>query len=1165
MMMNAPDTPLQVQMLLDGNAAAARVAYAFSDVAAIYPITPSSPMAESCDDWSAQGRKNLFGQPVRVAEMQSEAGAAGALHGCLSAGALTTTFTASQGLLLMLPDMCKMAGELLPAVFHVSARSLSYHALSIFGDHSDVMAVRSSGFALLCSGSVQEAADLAVVAHLAALESSVPFLHFFDGFRTSHEIQRVDALTDEALARLCPWEKVAEFRARALDPTHPRQQGTAQNPDLYFQGREASNSYYLALPGIVQRCMDQVAALTGRAYHLVDYVGAPDAARVVVVLGSAGETLAETARRLNEAGEKVGVLRVRLYRPLDAQALSDALPETVRRVAVLDRTRESGAVGEPLYLDVVTALHQQGRADVSVVGGRYGLGSKDFTPAMAKAVFDMLRDGPRHGFTVGIEDDVTHLSLPVGPPFAVEDPRNVACKLYGLGSDGTVGANKSAIKLIGTNTPLNVQAYFSYDSKKSGGLTVSHLRFGPAPIHSPYLIDRADVVACHQPSFLGRYPLADSLREGGAFLLNCPWSPQTVGEHLPASLKRTLFAKKARLYVLDATRVAEEAGLPGRVGTVMQAAFFRILQVIPYDEVLRLVSGTVRENYARKGESVVQANLRAIENAAGAIEQVEIPPEWATAAEEAPTSPISPENEYVTNFIRPVLAQKGDSLPVSAMDPRGYVPTDTARYEKRGIATRMPAWVLERCIQCGLCSLVCPHGCIRPFYPEENAPLPEGFAVKKATGREFADHGYRIQVSPLDCTGCGNCAAICPAKGKALIMENAEVMLPQQALWDFAQTLPLPRPERKDTVRGSQVFKPLFAFSGACAGCGETPYIKLITQLFGSRMLIANATGCSSIYGGSAPTCPYAVDADGHGPAWANSLFEDNAEFGYGMYLAVEQRRARLADTVRALRDAVDGELRAACEDWLNHMSSAEEAQRAGERLCTLCEGRLEPEAAQVLRDKELLEKKSIWMVGGDGWAYDIGYGGLDHVLASGADVNVLVLDTEVYSNTGGQASKATPAGAVARFAAQGKATGKKDLGRMALTYGNVYVAQVSMGADPNQLVKAVTEAESYPGPSLIIAYAPCIAHGVDMSRTQEEEKKAVSVGYFTLYRYHPATGEMHVDSRVTDSDFEGFLLGEGRYASLHRADPTRADALFSACQDRANASRAAVERLSGK
>ncbi len=1141
----------------DGNAAAARVAYAFSEVAAIYPITPSTPMAELCDEWAAQGRQNLFGQPVRVVEMQSEAGAAGALHGAMSAGALATTFTASQGLLLMLPNMCKLSGELLPAVFHVSARALSYHALSIFGDHSDVMAVRSAGFAMLCSDSVQMAHDMALVAHLAAIRSSVPFLHFFDGFRTSHEIQKITVLEEDELRALCPFEAVDHFRKRGMNPNHPHQQGTAQNPDIYFQNREAQNRFYRDVPGIVAECMAQVSRVTGRALRLFTYEGAQDAERVIVMMGSGGETAAVTAAKLNAAGEKTGVVHVHLYRPFDAAAFAAALPDPVRRIAVLDRTKESGALGEPLYLDVVSALKQTGRADIEVVGGRYGLASKEFTPMQARAVFDMLKDQPRHGFTVGIVDDVTGTSLPEAPYFKAEAPGTVRCKFYGLGSDGTVGANKNTIRIIAEATDQHVQAYFAYDSRKSGGLTVSHLRFGREEIRSPYMIHRADFVACHHPAFVKTVSMADSLREGGTFLLNCPWAADELAERLPPQMRRMLALRRAKMYLIDANAIAGEAGLGGRINTVMQAAFFRLTEVIDPARAEALMQDAIRKAYGRKGEGVVQQNLHALALAAEGLREVPVPAAWA----DAEIAEAEEDHSYEAQFIRPVLHQQGDSLPVSMMNPSGHVPTGTSKYEKRGVATRVPMWIIERCIQCNQCAMVCPHACIRPFYPAEDAALPAGFDTKKATGREFAGRRYRIQVSPMDCTGCGNCVEICPAKGKALELRPAAEMLPQQALWEAAVALPEMTGIDASTVKGSQAMKPLFEFSGACAGCGETPYIKLVTQLFGDRMLIANATGCSSIYGGSAPTCPYTVNSKGQGPAWGSSLFEDNAEFGCGMQLAMRQRRARLAEQVRALMEDVNVQGKVLCQRWLDAMDEGAASRGAGEALAAHLRGMEGDLARDILDNEDLLTKPSVWLIGGDGWAYDIGFGGVDHVLASGEDVNILVLDTEVYSNTGGQASKATPAGAVARFATAGKAHGKKDLGAMAMTYPDVYVAQVSMGADMQQLLTALHEAEGWHGPSLIIAYAPCIAHGVDLRHTQYLMKEAVTSGYWPLYRRHPARGTVEVDSAEPQGDgaFRAFLTGQGRFDILRRQDPVRAAALMAECERQAKARRVAL------
>ena len=1118
-------------MTIDGNTAASHVAYAFSDVAAIYPITPSSPMAEVADDWAANGRKNLFGQEVRIAEMQSEGGAAGAVHGSLKAGALTTTFTASQGLLLMIPNMYKISGELLPGVFHVSARALAAHALSIFGDHSDVMSCRQTGFAMLASASVQEVMDLALVSHLSAIKGSVPFLHFFDGFRTSHEVQKIELIDYEDMDKLLDRDAVAAFRARALNPEHPHQGGTAQNPDIYFQGREAANKYYNAIPGIVQHYMDEVGKITGRHYHLFDYVGAADAENVIVVMGSGADVCEETINYLNAQGQKLGLLKVRLYRPFAAEKFVEALPKSCKRIAVLDRTKEPGSLGEPLYQDVINALVEAGRSDIKVVGGRYGLGSKEFTPSMVNAVYENLAGELKNHFTVGIEDDVTHLSLKVTKQVNAAPEGTIACKFFGLGSDGTVGANKNSIKIIGDHTKLYAQGYFAYDSKKSGGFTVSHLRFGKTPIQSPYLIDAADFAACHNPSYVTRYAVAEGIKEGGTFLLNSPWTLAEMEKELPAHMKNAIAKNHLKFYNINAIKLAREVGMGGRINTIMQSAFFKLANVIPAEEALEYMKAAAKKSYGKKGDEVVQKNYAAIEAGMNAIEEIKYPESWATTTEGATPIHVT-DDPYFTDFIHPILAQEGDKLPVSALSADGTVPTGTTKYEKRGIAVDVPAWIPENCIQCNQCSLVCPHATIRPYLvsAEEKAAAPESFVTKKATG--FEGYEFRMQISPLDCTGCGNCVDVCPAKEKALKMiPMTESAKTEEKNWEYALTL-----SKKDvklntkTVKGSQFLQPLFEFSGACAGCGETPYVKLLTQLYGDRMVIANATGCSSIYGGSAPTCPYTVNEKGQGPAWANSLFEDNAEFGFGMNLATKQRREKLADTVKALIavDWCDADIKAAGAEWLVKMYDAEGSRLAGEKLRTACEEGIDVDltgteyeaawlangkkcpcdactlAREVIANKDLLTKQSVWIFGGDGWAYDIGYGGLDHVLAQDEDVNVLVVDTEVYSNTGGQASKATPTGPVAKFAAAGKRTKKKDLGLMAMSYGYVYVAKVCMGANPAQLMKAVTEAEAYKGPSLIIAYAPCINHGINMGHSQLEAKKAVEAGYWPLYRYNP-------------------------------------------------------------
>ncbi|HHV61509.1 MAG TPA: pyruvate:ferredoxin (flavodoxin) oxidoreductase [Firmicutes bacterium] len=1169
---------------IDGNTAAAHVAYAMSEVAAIYPITPSSPMAEVCDEWAAHGRKNVFGQTLRITELQSEAGAAGAVHGSLAAGALTTTFTASQGLLLMIPNMYKIAGELLPGVFHVSARSLATHALSIFGDHSDVMATRQTGFALLASASVQEVMDLGLVAHLAAIKASVPFLHFFDGFRTSHEVQKIDVIDYDEIAQLVDMEAVEAFRRRAMNPEHPHQRGTAQNPDIYFQGREASNPYYLATPRIVEEVMKQVSALTGRRYGLFDYAGAPDAERVIVCMGSSCETVEETVNYLVDKGEKVGLIKVRLYRPFSKEHFLKVLPSTCKRIAVLDRTKEPGSLGEPLYQDVCTIFAERQETPL-IIGGRYGLGSKEFTPSMVKAIYDNLAAStPKNHFTVGINDDVTNTSLPVRE-YIDTSPKGVfRCKFFGLGSDGTVGANKNSIKIIGDHTDMYAQGYFVYDSKKSGGITISHLRFGHTPIQAPYLIDQADLIACHNPSYVTRYDILEGIKPGGIFLLNSGWSAEEMNTKLPASMRRTIAEKKLRFYNIDAVKIASEVGLGGRINVIMQAAFFKIANVIPPDDAIRYIKDAIKKTYGRKGDKVVNMNWAAVDRAIEALEEIHYPAEWAGAVDEAAaTSDADSASvpEYVQKVAKPILALKGDDLPVSAFSPDGTVPTGTTKYEKRGIAITVPVWLPENCIQCNQCSFVCPHAAIRPYLarPEDLAGAPETFVTKAATGKEAAGLQYRIQVSPLDCTGCGNCVDVCLAKQKALVMKPLEEVVETEAAnYEFADKLPqVEAPFKPDTVKGSQFRQPLFEFSGACAGCGETPYIKLVTQLFGDRMVIANATGCSSIYGGSAPTCPYTVNSKGHGPAWANSLFEDNAEFGYGMALAIAQRTERLAELMKAILqgpDRVSSELKGAFQEWLDGKDDAEKSRAAAGKIEALLErempaatGEVRSILEEINKLRDYLVKKSVWIIGGDGWAYDIGYGGLDHVLASGTDVNVLVLDTEVYSNTGGQSSKATPTAAVARFAAAGKGTRKKDLGMMAMSYGYVYVASVCMGANPAQLVRALMEAERYHGPSLIIAYAPCINHGINMSLSQREGKRAVEAGYWPLYRYNPALAEegknpFILDSKAPVGDFREFLMGEVRYASLKKQFPERAEELYAKAEKDAQARLAQYQRL---
>ena len=1169
---------------VDGNTAVGHIAYAFSDVAAIYPITPSSPMAEVSDEWAATGRKNIFGQTVRIAEMQSEAGAAGAVHGSLAAGALTTTFTASQGLLLMIPNMYKIAGELLPAVFHVSARALAYHALSIFGDHSDVMACRQTGFAMLASNSVQEAQDMALVAHLATLKASVPFLHFFDGFRTSHEIQKIEDIAYEDIAKLVDYDAVAAFRARGLNPDHPHQGGTAQNPDIYFQGREAANKYYEATPAIVEEVMKQVGELTGRKYNLFDYVGAADAERVIIAMGSGCDAIEETINALNKQGEKLGLIKVHLYRPFSLKHFLAAIPATAKKIAVLDRTKEAGSLGEPLYADVCSALREAGCNDITVVGGRYGLGSKEFNPTMVKAVYDNLaKDEPKNHFTVGIVDDVTNTSLPLGETLDVAPAGTVSCMFYGLGSDGTVGANKNSIKIIGDHTDKYAQAYFAYDSKKSGGITISHLRFGDTPIQSTYLIDSADFIACHNPAYVTKYDMVSALKKGGTFLLNSPWTAEEMEAELPASMKQALAKKKAKFYTIDAIKLARQVGMGGRINTIMQAAFFKLADIIPYEQADEYMKAYAKKSYGKKGDAIVKMNWDAIDVAISGLVEVKVPAEWLSATTGA--EPVKLETtEYFENVVAPILAQAGDKLPVSAFakdtaTAGGIVPTGTTKYEKRGVAVKVPQWNIDACIQCGNCSMVCPHACIRPYLATEEdlKNAPEAFQTKPALGPAFKGYQYRMQVSPLDCTGCENCAQVCPVnqggKKVALEMKPLATQSEQEANWEFAQTLPEFKGQLNlKAVKDSQFKKPLFEFSGACAGCGETPYVKLITQLFGDRMVVANATGCSSIYGGSAPTCPYTTNDEGHGPAWANSLFEDNAEFGFGMNLAFTQRRNKLADTVKTLIaiDYVRDDIAEAGAEWLEKMNDAAGSKEAGAKLleaCTHTTDGCDCEACtlarEVVANADLLTKKSIWIFGGDGWAYDIGYGGLDHVLAQGEDVNILVLDTDVYSNTGGQASKSSPTGAVAKFAAAGKRTKKKDLGLMAMSYGYVYVAQVAMGADPAQLLKAVTEAEAYHGPSLIIAYAPCINHGIKMNQAQAEIKKAVAAGYWPMYRYNPELeNPLTVDSKDPTASYQDFIRGENRYASLLRQFPDTAEKLFTKAEEDAAGRLAMYKKL---
>ncbi|BDV01548.1 pyruvate synthase [Thermodesulfomicrobium sp. WS] len=1140
---------------MDGNTATAHIAYALSDTAAIYPITPSSTMGELVDDWAAAGRKNIFGQTVLVRQMQSEAGAAGAVHGALAGGALTSTFTASQGLLLMIPNMYKIAGELLPGVFHVSARAIAAHALSIFGDHQDVMACRQTGFAMLASSSVQEAMDLALVAHLSAIESSVPFLHFFDGFRTSHEVQKIHVIDYEDIKNVVNWEAIENFRERAMTPSNPTIRGTAQNPDIYFQGREAANVFYNEVPGIVVEQMKKVASITGRAYKPFDYVGHPEASRVIVAMGSGCETIEEVVEHLNARGERVGLVKVRLFRPFVPEFLLRAIPASAEVVTVLDRTKEPGAQGEPLYKDVCSAYLEHGQAP-EIVAGRYGLGSKEFTPAMVKAVFDNMRaTAPKHHFTVGIEDDVTHTSLEI-PPFADTTPEGtIQCKFWGLGSDGTVGANKEAIKIIGDNTDLYAQGYFAYDSKKSGGITVSHLRFGKSPIKSTYLVTSADYIACHKANYVRLYDVLEGIKDGGIFVLNSNWTLEDMEREIPASVRRTIAQKKLRFYNVDAVKIAQEVGLGNRINMVMQTAFFKLANVLPFATAVDLLKKSIHKAYGKKGDKIVAMNIAAVDRAIDALEEVQYPASWADLAPEAPVERDEPD--FVKNVMRPMLAQKGDNLPVSAFEPDGIFPVGTSQYEKRGVAINVPQWIPANCIQCNQCSFVCPHAAILPVLatPEELEGAPATFETIDANGKELKGLKFRIQVNTLDCMGCGNCADICPAKTKALVMQPLETQTAVEVPnYEFSTTISWKdRLVRRDTVKGSQFQKPLLEFSGACAGCGETPYVKVLTQLFGERMIIANATGCSSIWGASAPSAPYTVNAEGHGPAWGNSLFEDAAEFGYGIQMAYAQRQAKLVALMEeAIAQGVSEELATAFKNWMAVRHDGEKSVEAAEAVREALWNSERTEILDaILAMDDLLVKKSFWIFGGDGWAYDIGYGGLDHVLASGEDVNVLVMDTEVYSNTGGQSSKATPLGSIAKFAAAGKRVRKKDLGLMAMSYGYVYVASVAMGADKAQLMKAFKEAEAYPGPSLIIAYAPCINQGIrkGMGKTQEEAKRAVQCGYWPLYRFNPLLAQegknpFILDSKAPDGTIQEFLLGENRFAMLEKIAPEDAKRL---------------------
>jgi len=1142
---------------MDGNTAAAHVAYAMSDMCTLYPITPSSPMGEIADEWAAEGRKNIFGQTLTVRQLQSEAGAAAAVHGSLAAGALTSTFTASQGLLLMVPNMYKMSGEQLPGVLHVSARALAAHALSIFGDHQDVMAVRQTGFAMLAASSVQEVMDLGLVSHLSAIQSSIPFVHFFDGFRTSHEIQKIAVINYKDMAKVVDWDAIAAFRARGANPERPELRGTAQNPDIYFQNREALNPFYLKVPGIVAENMQKVGKLTGRSYRLFDYVGDPQAEQVVVSMGSSCETFEEVIDYLRGQGEKVGLVKVRLYRPFSAEHLFAAIPASVKKLTVLDRTKEPGSLGEPLYLDVCTAYMEGGRTP-KILNGRYGLGSKEFNPAMALAVFDNMKaDTPKNHFTVGIIDDVTHTSLEVGESIDVSPKGTVQCKFWGLGADGTVGANKSAIKIIGDNTDMYAQAYFAYDSKKSGGITISHLRFGHKPIQSTYLIDTADYVACHKDTYVEVYDVLEGIKEGGIFVLNSPWSQDEMEAKLPADMRRTIARKKLKFYNIDAVKIAGEVGLGGRINMIMQTAFFKLANVIPVDEALGYLKDQIQKMFGKKSQKIVDMNFAAVDKTLEHLVEIQYPASWAEAGDRPASETKEPA--FVKNVMRPMLEQRGDKLPVSAFSPDGIFPVGTTRYEKRGVAINVPEWIMDNCIQCNQCAMVCPHASIRPalLTEAELKAAPDGLEAKKALGKELKDYYFRIQVDTLDCYGCGNCADICPAKKKALVMKPLETQTEQQVpLWSYVEERPVrDNLTKRNTVKGSQFCQPLLEFSGACAGCGETPYAKLVTQLFGERMLIGNATGCSSIWGGSAPAIPWCVNQDGFGPTWGNSLFEDSAEFTYGMLLGIFQQRNKLADLVRAALGAdVTQEIKDAMSGWLENMKDPAGSRQYGDQLKALLPKYKDNALlAEIAGYAKLFTKKSFWIFAGDGAAYDIGYGGVDHVLATGEDINMLIFDTEVYSNTGGQSSKATPTGSVARFAASGKKTPKKDMGRISMSYGYIYVASVAMGANKQQLVKALVEAEAYDGPSMIIAYCPCINQGImaGMGKAQEEEKLAVQSGYWPLYRYNPALkaegkNPFILDSKKPDGNLKKFLMGEIRYSSLHRTFPEEAERLHS-------------------
>ncbi|AFQ45414.1 pyruvate:ferredoxin (flavodoxin) oxidoreductase [Desulfosporosinus meridiei] len=1163
---------------MDGNQAAAEASYALTEVATIFPITPSSPMAEGVDEWAAHGKKNIFDQPVRVVEMQSESGASAALHGSLQAGALTTTYTASQGLLLMIPEMYKMAGNLVPAVFHVSARALAAHALSIFGDHQDINAARQTGFTMICSNNVQEAMDLGFVSHLAAIKSRVPVLHFFDGFRTSHEVQKIETTSYDEIAKLVDFQKIQEFRDRALNPNHPVLRGTAQNPDIYFQGREVSNPFFDAVPDIVEDYFKEIKKITGREYHPFQYYGDPEAENILVAMGSVCNTIEETIDFLAKRGEKVGLIKVHLYRPFSKKYFFDVLPKSVKKIAVLDRTKEPGSTGEPLYLDLLQIFNHE-TVKPLIIGGRYGLGSRDTTPSQILAAYQNLKKAqPKDRFTIGIVDDVSHTSLPIEETIDASPEGTIRCKFWGLGSDGTVGANKSAIKIIGDNTDLNVQGYFEYDSKKSGGTTISHLRFGKELIKSSYLVFDADYIACHNKSFIYHYDILKGLKKGGTFVLNCPWQAKELEDHLPAYLKRYIAKNNISFYTIDAIAIARDIGLGGRINMVMQAAFFKLAKVIPVEEAIQYLKKSIEKVYGKKGSNIVEMNYKAVDRGIEALHKVEVPASWAEVPDE--DMPIKDEPDFVKNIQRPMARHEGEDLPTSAFVgiEDGTFPLSTTRYEKRGIAVYIPEWQIDKCIQCNQCAYICPHATIRPFLLDDSEleKAPDTFKTKKPIGKGLDGYHYRIQVAPLDCTGCGNCADVCPAPGKAIIMKPADHEIEMESEnWEYAINKVSEKRQLMDvkTLKGSQFARPLLEFHGACPGCGETPYARLITQLYGDRMLIANATGCSSIWGGSAPSVPYTVNAEGKGPAWMNPLFEDNAEFGYGMYLGSKQIRAKLAHLMQqGLESSLSEKLKEAFKEWLDNMEDGEGSKRASAHVLEAMKNEDvagNPILCEIKEKKDYLIKPSVWIFGGDGFAYDIGYNGLDHVIASGDDVNIFIMDTEVYSNTGGQSSKATQTAAIAKFAAAGKKVRKKDLGLMATTYGYVYVAQIAMGANMNQTIKAIAEAESYPGPSIIIAYASCVNHGIKsgMGTSIFEQKKAVESGYWHLWRFDPrlkgqGKNPFMLDSKEPSASFQDFIKGEIRYSSLMNVFPEVAQEMFDVAEGHAKEKYQTLKRF---